>query len=177
MTTKVTINRAPVMTLWAAVVAGRLGFDRDTALTLAKVVTGLNAQAKGQRLGIFEPGTHKERIEKLQQRPVGESFAVELLGRAVPVIRTEEGLRAVDDGKPVSPASVERYLAGKFGENLAAARTAMEELAGAYTAEELADRAYYLYEKFRPAIPAGVKGWGAAGELDLGYVRSLARKQ
>ena len=30
----VEINRAPVLTLWAAVVAERLGFDWPTALTL-----------------------------------------------------------------------------------------------------------------------------------------------
>ncbi len=177
MAATVKINRAPVMTLWAAVVAERLGFERAAALTLAKVVTGLNAQAKGQRLGIYEPSTHEERMAKLKQRPVGESFAVDLLGRSVPVMQTDQGLRAAVDGKPVNPASVERYLEGKFGENLAAVRAAMDELAGAYTAEELADRAYYLYEKFRPAIPAGVKGWGAAGDLDLDYVRSLAKKQ
>ena len=34
--TIVTINRAPVLTLWAAVVAERLGFSGDEALTLGK---------------------------------------------------------------------------------------------------------------------------------------------
>src|ERR1043166_265832 len=47
-------NRAPVLTLWAAVVAERLGFDRAAALTLGKAVAGLNAQAKGRRLHLFE---------------------------------------------------------------------------------------------------------------------------
>lgn len=42
----VTINRAPVLTLWAAVVAERLGFDHDEALTLGKAVAGLTAQSK-----------------------------------------------------------------------------------------------------------------------------------
>jgi len=37
------INRAPVLTLWAAVVAERLGFSRDEALTLGRAVAGLNA--------------------------------------------------------------------------------------------------------------------------------------
>jgi hypothetical protein len=41
------INRAPVLTLWAAVVAERLGFDHDTALTLGRAVAGLNAYSKG----------------------------------------------------------------------------------------------------------------------------------
>lgn len=45
------VNRAPVLTLWAAVVAERLGFERDEALTLGKAVAGLTAQSKGQRLG------------------------------------------------------------------------------------------------------------------------------
>jgi hypothetical protein len=33
-----------------------------------------------------------------------------------------------------------------------------------------------VYEKFRPSIPEGVTGWGAKGELDLDYIRSLASK-
>jgi hypothetical protein len=35
------INRAPVLTLWATVVAGRLGFGRDEALTLGRAVGGV----------------------------------------------------------------------------------------------------------------------------------------
>ena len=70
------VNRAPVMTLWAAVVAERLGFDRDEALTLGQTVAGLNAQAKGQRLGIFEPGEKKS--EQAREQPEGEQFLVEL---------------------------------------------------------------------------------------------------
>ena len=44
MTTRtISINRAPVLTLWAAVVAQRLGFAEDEALTLGRAVAGLNA--------------------------------------------------------------------------------------------------------------------------------------
>jgi hypothetical protein len=49
------INRAPVLTLWAAVVAERLGFRRDEALTLGRAVAGLNAYSKGVSLGLFRP--------------------------------------------------------------------------------------------------------------------------
>lgn len=38
----VAINRAPVLTLWAAIVAERLGFDWEEALTLGRAVAGLN---------------------------------------------------------------------------------------------------------------------------------------
>ncbi len=49
----VKINRASVLTLWAAVVAERLGFEPDTALSLGKALAGLNAQSKGRALGIY----------------------------------------------------------------------------------------------------------------------------
>ena len=72
---------------------------------------------------------------------------------------------------------MERYLEGKFGDDLAAARRAMEKLARAYKPKELAERAYSLYEASRPEIPSGKRGWGAKGDLDLGLIESLARKK
>ena len=166
------VNRAPVMTLWAAVVAERLGFDRDEALTLGKTVAGLNAQAKGRRLGIFEPGEVKS--EQARDRPEGEQYFVELLGRAVPVINTPDGVRATAKGAPVHPSSVQHYLEGKFGAALPDVRRAMEELAAAFAPGELEERAYSLYVEFRPQIPDGKQGWGAKGQLDTDRIRSLA---
>src|SRR3954470_8864311 len=98
MTTRtVTINRAPVLTLWAAVVAERLGFDKQEALTLGRAVAGLNAQSKGRRLGVFKP--HEEKPKKARARDHGERFFVEVCGRDVPAINTGNGLRAVTRGK------------------------------------------------------------------------------
>ena len=51
---KIKINRAPVLTLWATIVAERMGYKNDEALTFGKAVAGLNAQSKGKRLGIYE---------------------------------------------------------------------------------------------------------------------------
>ena len=56
---RISINRAPVLTLWAAVVAERFGFDRKEALSLGKAVAGLTAQSRGRRLGIFRSGENK----------------------------------------------------------------------------------------------------------------------
>jgi hypothetical protein len=50
----------------------------------------------------------------------------------------------------------------------------MKRLADSRPPAVLAAEAYQLYEQFRPAIPAGVKGWGAAGTLDLDAIRKLA---
>jgi hypothetical protein len=54
MTATIKVNRAPVLTLWAAVVAERLGHPPDTALSLASAVAGTAARAKARRLGIAE---------------------------------------------------------------------------------------------------------------------------
>ena len=53
----------------------------------------------------------------------------------------------------------------------------MERLARSYEPRELAERAFDLYERFRPESPAGVKGWGAKGELDLGLIERLAKEE
>jgi hypothetical protein len=168
----ISINRAPVLTLWATVVAQRLGFDEDEALTLGKAVAGLNAQSKGRRLGIFKP--HEEKANKAREKERGERFLLEVCGRPVPVVNTEEGIRAVQASKPISSDSVRRYLDDKFGESLKAVRSAMQKLAKSYAPRELAGHAYSLYERFRPVIPEGVGGWGAKGKLDLGLMKGLA---
>jgi len=47
----VIVNRAPVLTLWAAVVAERLGHPADTALTLGRAVAGSAARMKTRNIG------------------------------------------------------------------------------------------------------------------------------
>ncbi len=167
------INRAPVLTLWAAVVAERLGFDPDAALTLGRAVAGLDAYSKGVSLGLFEPSS-KAVNEHLQKAKTGATLHVDLLHRAVPIVRTAAGLRAVSNDRPISSDSVERYLEGKFGDNLEPVRRALVNLAQSMPTDEIAVRAYNLYEEFRPAVPAGVRGWGAAGELDLDLIDRLS---
>ena len=145
MSDAITINRAPVLTLWGAVVAEQMGFDRDAALTLGKCLAGLNAQAKGRRLGIYGPGKGPERGAPAEVG-LGEEFWVEVCGRPLPAKKTPDGIRAVVKDQPIDPAKVQAYLASKFGDGLAAAREAMTELAGAFAREDLAERAYGLYE-------------------------------
>jgi hypothetical protein len=166
------INRAPVLTLWAATVAERLGFSRDEALSLGKAVAGLTAQSKGRHLGIYKAAPKE--IKEARAKKRGEEFFVELCGRQIPAVNTEGGVRAVSKGRMMDAPSTERYLKSKFGESLEAARAAMRELAKSMRPEELDARAFGLYEQFRPSIPGGTAGWGAKGTLDLGLIRSLA---
>ena len=91
----------------------------------------------------------------------------------MPVKNTDDGIRAVEGAQVIEPESVRRYLASKFGEDLKAVRSAMQKLAKAYKPSELAHDAYRLYEQFRPEIPAGKKGWGAKGDLDLALMATF----
>ena len=171
---KIKINRAPVLTLWAAIVAERLGYDQKEALTFGKALAGLNAQSKGRRLGIYEEKKDEsEEKEEKKEKPVKLEF-IELLGRGVPAVKTAQGLRAAIKGEEIDAESVQKYLMQKFGDDLDEARATMEILAKAYKPKQLETEAYSLYEKFRPKIPEGTKGWGAKGELDLDYILSLA---
>jgi hypothetical protein len=170
----VQVNRAPVLTLWATVVAQCLGFDRDAALTMGRVIAGLNAYAKGRSLRLYEPDPETVSAERKTLAP-GAITHIDLLHRAVPVTSTPQGLRALSKGKPVDPASVQRYLESKFAAALAPVEQVMTALARSMSRADLCRRAYELYEAFRPSIPAGVRGWGAAGDLDLNTIRGLAR--
>jgi hypothetical protein len=157
--TVIKINRAPVLTLWATIVAERLGHTPETALTLGKAVAGLNAQSKARRLGLVKAKTVDDQAKPAAPRPPRPQTA-EILGRTVPVTRTKDGLRATAKDEPIKPAAVQRYLEGRFGESLPAARAALEALAAAYSPEALAEQAYALYEQFRPAVPEGRGGAG-----------------
>ncbi len=112
MVNTIKINRAPVLTLWGVIVAERLGYNHDEALTLGKAVAGLTAQSKGQRLGIYTPAEKEldaKGDKKRKERQAGETLMVEVVGRRVPAVQTEHGLRATAKGEEIKPESVERY--------------------------------------------------------------------
>ena len=103
-----------------------------------------------------------------------ETVTIDLLHRAVPAKHTDEGLRALSGESPIRPDSVQKYLESKFGEALEDVSNAMLELAKALPPPELGEKAYALYEKFRPEIPPGKKGWRASGKLDLDLIHKMA---
>jgi hypothetical protein len=53
----------------------------------------------------------------------------------------------------------------------------MHDLAKAFKPDQLRTNAFTLYEKFRPTIPEGVRGWGAKGNLDIDRIRSLVKEK
>jgi hypothetical protein len=170
MPSRIKINRAPVLTLWAAIVAERLGFDEAAALTLGKALAGYTAQTKGQLLGIYHP---RERSEPEQAE--ADLVFVSLMGRSLPALLTPQGVRAAERGHAADPESVRRYLRAKFGDGLRSAEQAMRTLAASFPPDRLEVEAYGLYERFRPAVEKGKRGWGAVGVLDLDKIKGLRR--
>jgi hypothetical protein len=169
------VNRAPVLTLWAAVVAERLGHDWETALTLGRAVAGSSARVKAKAIGIAED---EKQGGDLRDEARGSSESkqrlksVHLLGRDVPVLEERGALRALDHDKAASPKAAAGYVERALGKDLAAVRKAMEDLAASMQPDELNRVGFRLYEHFRPDVPAGAKGWGAKGVLDLNRIRS-----
>jgi len=169
------INRAPVLALWAAVVAERQGMPREAALTVGHALAGLTAYSKGVRLGIYAPPA--ERPHEAPPPPpkgVKNIGDVHLLGRMVHVAETPAGPRAIAKGELVKPEAVERYLRGKFGDALDPVRAEMERLASLFSPERLNHEGFHLYEQFRPEVPPDERGWGAKGVLDVAKIRALA---
>ena len=96
------------------------------------------AQAKGRKLGIFKP--HEEKPTEARERKRGEEFWIEVCGWPVPAKNTKDGIRAVKGTEPIDPADVQRYLEGKFGDDLQWVRTAMEKVAKSLKPTQLARR-------------------------------------
>jgi hypothetical protein len=168
----VVVNRAPVLTLWAAVVAERLGHPADTALTLGRAVAGSSARIKARSIGREERKTDRDAdTPRLAVQHV--TAPVFLLGQTIRLLPTADGeLRAAEGDQPLSPTGAQRYLASAFGDHLNEVRAAMEVLAGRYEPVELNRVGFRLYERFRPEIPPGHTGWGAKAALEVDKILS-----
>ena len=155
-------------------VAERLGYQPDTALTLGRFVAGSSARAKARRLGIMHEAQDAAERNVAAAGLKPRVQMVRLLGRDMPVLPAADGtLRAEDGGKPASAKSVQPYIPRAFGDRLGEARAAMEALAASLPPEELNRVGFRLYERFRPDVPAGTQGWGTKGSC--GWSGSLGR--
>lgn len=115
------INRAPVLTLWAAVVAEQIGLSHETALTAGQAVAGMTAHAKGVRLGIYGE-TGNGNPKPAPAKPYGATGIVKnflLLGRIVHIADTRERPRGINKGglgNPAASGAMWRRVAA-FGQN------------------------------------------------------------
>ncbi len=163
------VNRAPVLTLWAAIVAEHLGHDADAAITLGRAVAGSSARVKARAIGLEEPRDAKT---AKPPKPAPPPQTVRLLGREVAVVERSGSQYALDGDKAASPGPARAYVEKALGEHLTAVRRSMDKLARSLPPEELNRIGFRLYEQFRPEVPPGAKGWGAKGVLDLDRIEN-----
>ncbi|KAI5481076.1 hypothetical protein MNV49_006262 [Pseudohyphozyma bogoriensis] len=163
----VVTNRAPVMTAWATVVAERLGFRRQEALSLAQVYTDMNASSKGVSLGIYEAKANDPHGGPAQP-------FVELMGRKVPVLSMQDGeWRAIAKGAVAEPAAAFAYVQKGFYQQMGAVIGSMQLLADSFSPDEVNQVGYQLYCEFRPEVD----GWGKKGEMKCSEILGLRKKK
>jgi hypothetical protein len=172
-TSPLQVNRAPVLTLWATVVAEHLGHPPDTALVLGRYVCGASARIKARRIGVADEAHEtEERLAQAAALKPGREF-VRLLGLDVPVKRANDGTLQVDaGGRPTSARSVRTYLARAFGDRLKEIHLEMMALTASRPPEELNRSGFRLYQHFRPDVAKGAEGWGAKGLLHVDRIRA-----
>jgi hypothetical protein len=160
------VNRSPVLTLWATIVARNLytKLDLPEALSLGNAVAAKMAKAKGTDLGIFSDGATEDGQE--QSKDNCEEF-FDLLGVTVFAAKTDVGIRAKVNGQIHDPNKTWALLKRRFQESLGFVMAKMDEAAkSAGSPEELQASAYRFYMHIRPHIAEGTKGWGACGHFE-----------
>lgn len=174
------INRAPVLELWASCVTQVLypTISWSTCLSAGGAISTITAISKGRSIGTIEkpdPGEaeskRQKRAEQSQKEDVTEleimSFTLQL---------DKEG-QAMVGGKPKKTG--EEALIRKFSgaEVYDKAKKSFDEGLAAWKGrkDELNQRAFGMYEHFRPTIPPGQKGWGRKGQLNLETVKTAIK--
>ncbi|DBA69283.1 TPA: hypothetical protein ACH3X2_012955 [Trebouxia sp. C0005] len=99
------INRAPVLTLWVAVVAERQGFSKEAGLTFGKAISGMLAQSKGRSIGVFDKkGTDDTAKHEREEEEHAQGIARhDVFGMSIKAkdVGDEGDVRAVDTNMKV----------------------------------------------------------------------------
>ena len=172
----IVINRSPVLQLWGASVAQFMHPTEswETCLSIGAAIAALCAVAKGRSIGQIEPKddsaeADKKRKDKKQEAKK-DSRELEVMGFPMHIKNDV----VVMDGKP-KPLN-ETLLKKKFGgdEPYNALKNIMLESLQAWEddQDELEKKAFHMYEKFRPNVASGQRGWGRKGELNINEVKN-----
>jgi hypothetical protein len=164
-----------VLTLWAAVVAERLGQPRRRRRSaFSQRRGGQPPRAPRPAARHREEKDHaKERAEPHRRRP--RTATARLLGKVIRLAYDKDGVVLAEGGGNPAPARpVQAYVATAFGDRLAEVRKRDGGSGRALRAGELNRLGFRLYEGFPSEVPPDARGLCAKGVLDLG--RSARRE-
>ncbi|KAJ7179060.1 hypothetical protein C8R46DRAFT_941519 [Mycena filopes] len=162
------VNRAPLMTAWSTLVAERLGFQREEALSIASVYTELNAVSKGRSMGIYKANTDRG-TEAVKG---GSQPYVEFMGRRYPLFQTQTSQwRALSNGTAVQPSTAFSYISRALRQTTPHIVGALRLLAESFSPDEINAKAWGLYCEFRPEV----NGWGERAEVKCETILGLRK--
>ncbi|KAF7292392.1 Glutamine synthetase [Mycena chlorophos] len=161
------VNRAPLLTAWATLVAERVGFQREEALSIASVFTELNAISKGIAIGKYK----KSAAAGMEASPKGTQPYVDLMGRRPLYQNQNSQWRGLSGGKAVQPSTAFSYISRALRQTTPHVIGAMKLLLETYTIQEINAKGWGLYADFRP----DVNGWGDRAEVRCSTILGLRK--
>ena len=172
----IVINRAPVLELWASCVAHFLhpNVSWETCLSAGGAVSTITAISKGRSIGTVDKPDAGAAEEKRQRRKEkAEKEGLDELEVMSFKLKLDKNGQAIVGDKPKKAG--EEALRKKYGpEQYDKVKKVFQEALQSWKGkeEDLNERAFGMYEDFRPTIPPGQQGWGRKGQLRLDTVKS-----
>lgn len=172
----VVINRAPVLELWGASVAHFLhpSMPWSTCLSIGGAISTIAAISKGRAIGKMDKPDPERAQEKNLERHEKQANldGVEVMGFH---LHLDNGSVMVGDKpkKSTEDALIKKYGSDSYDRVKSAFATALATWKG--REDDLNKEAFHMYEKMRPTVPPGQKGWGRKGELSLATIDRVVR--
>jgi len=178
-TTKITVNRAPVLTLFAACVTEFLHshLSWQTCLSAGASIASLCAISKGRSIGAIDPPSQDKKTKQDKTSDDDDNEDEEEITVMHFPLHIKNGL-VVDRSSKPKPGN-EKTLESKFGEEEEhEARQVFRDCLQTWKGheDELNKKAFGMYEKFRPDVAKGQRGWGRKGEMSLEEVEKVIRR-
>lgn len=168
----VVLNGSAALTLWGTTVAQRVGFDWQEALSIGRASATQEVYPNGAKHVHFRPTPATVRRRRSTTTP-GQTIAIDLLGRAILVVRTGGGFRALHRGKIIDPISVDHALMRRISEKkYLILCAALMRLARSMTPTELAVHGDVI---FRRVCSTTTRQGNAVVRVDLQLMRKLSR--
>lgn len=172
------INRAPVLHLYSACVTHLLYPDLswDSCISAGSAISALCAMAKGRSIGVLsEPQEKSPDAKKATEKKKKELEELDVMQFK---LRTnKDGLVVLGkDTKKADEAGLKRKYGGDS--EYEGVKQCFEEALGTWKGDEqeLSAKAFGFYEKFRPNVAKGGRGWGRKGELNFETIRDVVGK-
>lgn len=176
----IVINRAPVLQLWSTCLTHFLypNLPWSTCISAGSAISSICAVAKGRSIGTVperddsEAAQRKREDRKKMKKELDEIQVMQFH------LKLKDGLAVVGSEKK-GKSGDEEGLRKKFGEGAyGKVKGCFEDVLGSWEGDEegLSVEGFNMYEKFRPDVSGGQKGWGRKGELSLDTIKDVVQK-